>query len=65
MKYVNYFSSYPNPKRGKPSKIYLQVRFVTNAPQDMPFELENMGQELPECIQEEMTVFLTKNSYAC
>jgi hypothetical protein len=65
MKYVNYFSGYPNPKRGKPSNIYLQVRFVTNAPQDMPFELENMGHELSECIQEEMRVFLAKKPYAC
>jgi hypothetical protein len=24
-KYVTYFSGYPNPKRGKPSKVYLKV----------------------------------------
>jgi hypothetical protein len=63
--YATYFSGYPNPKRGKPSKVYLKVRFVTNAPQDMPFNLENMGQELSKSLAEEMTVSLAKKPYAC
>jgi hypothetical protein len=31
----------------------------------MPFELQNMGQELSESLAEEMTVFLAKNPYTC
>jgi hypothetical protein len=41
------------------------MRFVTTAPQDMPSELEEMGQELSESIAEEMSVFLSTNPYAC
>jgi hypothetical protein len=64
-KYATYFSGYPNPKRGKPSKVYLKVRFVTKAPTDIPFPLTQLGQELSEGIAEEMTVSLAKNCYAC
>jgi hypothetical protein len=31
----------------------------------MPFELEEMGQELSESIAEEIGIFLSKNPYAC
>jgi hypothetical protein len=27
--YANYFSGYPNPKKGKVSRVYLKVRFIT------------------------------------
>jgi hypothetical protein len=63
--YVTYFSGYPNPQKGKESKVYLKMHFVTTSPQDMPFELEKMGQELSESIAEEMPIFLSKNPYAC
>jgi hypothetical protein len=59
-KSVTYFSGYLNPKRGKPSKVYLKVRFVTKAPNDVPFPLTQLGQELLESIKEEMTVSLAK-----
>jgi hypothetical protein len=64
-KYATYFSGYPNPKRGKPSKVYLKVRFVTKVPADLPSPLTQLGQELSEGIAEEMTVTLAKNCYAC
>jgi hypothetical protein len=64
-KYATCFSGYPNPRRNKESKVYLKIRFVTTDPQDMPFELEAMGQELSESITEDMSIFLSKNSYAC
>jgi hypothetical protein len=54
--YATYCSGYPNPQRGKLSRVYLKVRFVTSSPQDLPFELEKMGQELSEGIQEEMPI---------
>jgi hypothetical protein len=56
-KYATYFSGYPNPPRKKESKVYLKIRFVTTAPQDMTFELEAMGQELSESIAEDMSIF--------
>jgi hypothetical protein len=62
---VNYFSGYPNPKKGKISKVYLKVRFVTNELDKPPFDLERLGQELSESVKDEMAVFLAKNPYAC
>jgi hypothetical protein len=62
---VNYFSGYPNPKKGKISKVYLKVRFVTSEPKKLPFHLERLGQELSESIKDDMAVFLAKNPYAC
>jgi hypothetical protein len=48
--FANYFSSYPNPKKGKTSKVYLKVRFVTSEPDKLPFNLAQMGQELSESV---------------
>jgi hypothetical protein len=56
--YFTYFSGYPYPPRGKLSRVYLKVRFVTSSPQDLPFDLDKIGQELSEGIQEEMPVQL-------
>jgi hypothetical protein len=56
--YATYFSGYPNPQRGKLSRVYLKMRFTTSSPQELPFELEKLGQELSEGIQEEMPVLL-------
>jgi hypothetical protein len=40
--------------------MYLKMRFVTTAPQDMPFELEEMCQALSESIAKEKIIFLSK-----
>jgi hypothetical protein len=55
-KYSTYFSGYPNPPRRKLSRVYLKVRFVTSSPQELPFDLDKIGQELSEGIQEEMPI---------
>jgi hypothetical protein len=38
---------------------------VTSSPQDLPFDLDKIGQQLSEGIQEEMPTQLSKSPYAC
>jgi hypothetical protein len=64
--YANYFSGYPNPKKNKVSRIYLKVRFLAPEPDLLPFDLEDMGQELSDSVADELPdVFFSRNPYAC
>jgi hypothetical protein len=51
--FANYFSGYLNPRKGKESKLYLKVRFITAHPNKLDIALDDFGQELSESITEE------------
>jgi hypothetical protein len=64
--FANYFSGYLNPRKGKESKFYLKVRFITSHPNKLDISLDDLGQELSESITEEIPeIFMSRNPYAC
>ena len=63
--FSNYFSGYPNPRKDKESKVFLKVRFITRFASSLPFPLEKIGQEIQDLIPQDLTVYLSRNPYAC
>jgi hypothetical protein len=44
---------------------YLKVRFITPTPSKLPFDLDQLGQELSESVSDELPITLSKNPHAC
>jgi hypothetical protein len=64
---TSYFSGYLNLRKGKASKVFLKVQFITPTLDKLPFFdlVEKMGQELSEkSVSDEMPIILSKTPHA-
>jgi hypothetical protein len=53
------------PQKGKAFRVYLKVRFITPTPSKLPFDLDQLGQELSKRVSDELPITLSKNPHAC